>query len=167
VTHRGQELRLQTDLQVGGDTIWSETSTLLCRMAEKQRPKSLPRRDAEQPPQEGLRRERLTIPATAGRSYARVSGDFNPIHMADFLARMFGFKRAIAHGMWTLARCAAAIGSSAFIAPCIMDAAFKSPILFPADVGLESWSAPGNIGFVLRDAQGARRAHLIGKIART
>jgi hypothetical protein len=167
VTHRGQELRLQTDIQVGGDTLWSETSTLLCRMTEKPRPTGAARRDAEQPPQEGLRREEFTIPAATGRSYARVSGDFNPIHITDFLARMFGFKRAIAHGMWTVARCAAAIGSSAFATPCTMDASFKLPISFPADVVLESWSAPGNVGFVLRAAQGARRAHLIGKIAHT
>ena len=165
VTHRGQELRLQTDIQVGGDIIWSETSTLLCRMAERRRAAGATRRDAEQPPQEALRRTGLTIPAAAGRRYARVSGDYNPIHITDFLARLFGFKRAIAHGMWTLARCAAAIGSGAFAVPCMMEVSFKLPIAFPADVMLESWSAQGAIGFALRAAQGARRAHLLGKIA--
>ena len=167
VTHRGQELRLQTDVQVGGDTIWSETSMLLCRMAKQPRASGPTRRDSELQPKEGLRSQEFTIPAATGRRYARVSGDFNPIHMADFLARMFGFRRAIAHGMWTLARCAAAIGSSAFAAACTMEVAFKLPISFPADVVLESWAAQGNIGFVLRDSRGARRAHLIGKVART
>jgi acyl dehydratase len=166
VTHRGQELRLQTEVRVGGESIWSETSMLLCRMAEQPRPSGPVIRDFEQPPQENLRTEAFTIASTTGRRYARVSGDFNPIHIADFFARMFGFKRAIAHGMWTLARCAASIGSSAFATPCTMDAAFKLPISFPADVALESWSAREEIGFALRDAQGARRAHLIGKIAR-
>jgi len=32
---------------------------------------------------------------------------FNPIHVADLAARWFGFKHAIAHGMWSLARCVA------------------------------------------------------------
>ena len=163
VTHRGQELRLQTEIRIGGETIWSETSTLLCRMAQK--PSGTPARDLQQPPQENLRTHVLTIPAATGRRYARVSGDFNPIHLTDFLARMFGFKRAIAHGMWTLARCAAAIDSSAFAMPCTLDAAFKLPISFPADVALESWSARGEIGFALRDSKGARRAHLIGKVS--
>jgi len=165
VTLRGQELRLQTDVRVGGETIWSETSTLLCRMAQQARPSGPPARDFTQPPQENVRTETFRIPAATGRRYARVSGDFNPIHMADVLARMFGFKRAIAHGMWTLARCAASIGSGAFAAPCTMDAAFKLPISFPADVALESWSAQGDTGFALRDANGARRAHLLGRIS--
>ncbi len=165
VTLRGQELRLQTEVRVGGETVWAETSTLLCRMAQPQRPSGPPGRDFVQPPQENVRTETFTIPATAGRRYARVSGDFNPIHMADVFARMFGFKRAIAHGMWTLARCAASIGAAAFAAPCTMDVAFKLPISFPADVALESWSGQGATGFALRDANGARRAHLLGKIS--
>lgn len=165
VTLRGQELRLQTEVRVRGETLWSETSTLLCKMAEQPRPSGPAPRDFTQPPQENVRTESFTIPAAVGRRYARVSGDYNPIHMADFLARMFGFKRAIAHGMWTLARCAASIGSNAFTMPCTMDASFKLPIAFPTAVALESWSARGEIGFALRDAQGARRAHLLGKIS--
>jgi acyl dehydratase len=165
VTLRGQELRLQTDIRVGGETIWAETSTLLCRMAEQPKLSDAPARDFPQPPRENLRTEALSVPAATGRRYARVSGDFNPIHMTDFLARMFGFKRAIAHGMWTLGRCAAAIGSSAFAMPCTLDVAFKLPISFPADLALESWSAHGEIGFALRDSQGARRAHLLGKLS--
>ena len=165
-THRGQELKLQTDVLVGGESIWSETSTLLSR-AIRQRPARAPglaTSDFEMPPREHVRTDNFAVPATMGRRYARVSGDFNPIHMADFLARMFGFKRAIAHGMWTLARCAAAIGHGSFALPCTMEAAFKLPIPFPAAVSLESWSMYGATGFVLRDARGAR-AHLLGKIA--
>jgi acyl dehydratase len=165
VSQRGQELRLQTDVRVGGEAIWSETSALLCRMARQPKPPGAPQRDFRQPPQENLHTQALIIPPATGRRYARVSGDFNPIHMTDFLARMFGFKRAIAHGMWTLARCAAAIGSSAFAVPCTLDAAFKLPICFPAAVSLESWSARGEIGFALRDSRGGRRAHLLGKVS--
>ena len=38
-----------------------------------------------------------------GRRYAAISGDYNPIHLSTISAKMFGFKTAIAHGMWTLA----------------------------------------------------------------
>ena len=44
-----------------------------------------------------------------GRRYAAVSGDRNPIHMHGLTAKAFGFPRAIAHGMWTKARCLAAL----------------------------------------------------------
>ncbi|WIM67657.1 MaoC/PaaZ C-terminal domain-containing protein [Corynebacterium breve] len=39
--------------------------------------------------------------ADLGRKYAKVSGDYNPIHLSAASAKMFGFKSAIAHGMWT------------------------------------------------------------------
>ncbi|WP_445162319.1 fatty acid synthase subunit beta domain-containing protein [Mycobacterium sp. Dal123C01] len=35
--------------------------------------------------------------------YARASGDFNPLHTADHLARFAGFSAPIVHGMWTAA----------------------------------------------------------------
>ncbi len=166
MTSRGQELRMQTDVRIGGEGIWSETSTLLSRSSEQRpvRAAGPSTSDFEMPPREHARTDRFAVPAATGRQYARVSGDFNPIHMADFLARMFGFRRAIAHGMWSLARCAAAIGPAAFARPCALDAAFKLPIAFPANVILESWSVNGSFGLVLRDARGAR-AHLLGKIA--
>lgn len=45
----------------------------------------------------------LTADAGIGRRYARVSGDFNPIHLSSLSAKLFGFPSAIAHGMWSLA----------------------------------------------------------------
>lgn len=48
--------------------------------------------------------DRVVINADLGRRYALVSGDFNPIHLWPFSARMMGFKHPIAHGMWSLAR---------------------------------------------------------------
>ena len=45
----------------------------------------------------------LNLPANQGRLYALIAGDFNPIHLYPITARLFGFKRPIVHGMWTLA----------------------------------------------------------------
>ena len=47
------------------------------------------------------------LPGDLGRRYAAVSGDLNPIHIHPLSARLFGFPTAIAHGMWTKARCLA------------------------------------------------------------
>lgn len=33
------------------------------------------------------------------RAYASVSGDYNPIHLSGFIAKLFGFKAPIVHGM--------------------------------------------------------------------
>ena len=51
----------------------------------------------------------VRVPDDIGRRYAAVSGDRNPIHLAGFAAKAFGFKSAIAHGMWVKARTLAAL----------------------------------------------------------
>ena len=46
----------------------------------------------------------VRVPGDIGRRYGAVSGDRNPIHLHSLTARAFGFKSAIAHGMWLKAR---------------------------------------------------------------
>jgi len=165
---RGQELDLKTEVRIGGEAVWSETCTLLARRRGR---RGLPRSGSsvipavELPPGRTLRTQVFTVESGIGRRYARASGDFNPIHVADLAARFFGFKRAIAHGMWSLARCVAELGPDAVIAPCTLDAAFKLPISLPARVVLESWSVPGGLGFALRDSR-SERSHLLGSVLR-
>jgi hypothetical protein len=168
-TARGQELDLQTQIRVDGEVVWSETSTFLARRADRGRsvpgPKGrLPTLDV--PPRQHVSTSTFVVSPGVGRQYARVSGDFNPIHIADIAARFFGFKRAIAHGMWSLARCAAEIGSATFSRPCTLDVAFKRPIAFRAHTVLESWMADQRVGFSLRDSQ-ATRDHLLGSVIRS
>ncbi|MDB6103507.1 MAG: MaoC domain protein [Gammaproteobacteria bacterium] len=168
-TARGQELDLHTQVRVDGQTLWSETSTFLARLPD--RSKGARTREAvlpslEIPPRHDVTTSTFIVDPGVGRQYARVSGDFNPIHIANAAARFFGFKRAIAHGMWSLARCAAEIGGSAFSSPCTVDVAFKRPIAFCARIVLESWMADRRVGFSLRDSQ-ADRGHLLGSVVRT
>jgi acyl dehydratase len=73
------------------------------------------------------------LPSDLGRRYAAVSGDRNPIHLSALSARPFGFRRAIAHGMWTAARCLTALEGR--LPPTFrMDVEFRSPILLPGTV---------------------------------
>ena len=66
-----------------------------------------------------------------GRRYASVSGDHNPIHLHALSAKALGFPRAIAHGMWTKARCLASLRLPDAFA---VDVQFKQPILLPSKV---------------------------------
>jgi len=73
------------------------------------------------------------LPGDLGRRYAAVSGDRNPIHMHSLTAKPFGFPQAIAHGMWTKARCLAALQArlpDAFE----VDVRFRKPISLPSKV---------------------------------
>ncbi|HYR11049.1 MAG TPA: MaoC/PaaZ C-terminal domain-containing protein, partial [Longimicrobium sp.] len=49
---------------------------------------------------------RWSLASSAGRRYARVSGDYNPIHLWPWTARPFGFRAPILHGYATAARTA-------------------------------------------------------------
>jgi hypothetical protein len=47
---------------------------------------------------------RWKAPADIGRRYARVSGDYNPIHLSALTAKLFRLPQAIAHGLWNRAQ---------------------------------------------------------------
>ena len=93
-----------------------------------------------------------------------MSGDLNPIHVHPLSARLFGLRGAIAHGMWTKARCLAALGSE--LPPAYtVDVAFRKPIVLPATVRFAEAAgpAPGSIAFGVRDASRGT-AHLNGGV---
>ena len=77
-------------------------------------------------------------------------------------ARAFGFPRAIAHGMWSQARCLAQL--EARIPPAFSTAAaFGKPLLLPAKVGLALDQREQELGFALRDARNGTE-HLLGVV---
>ncbi|MFD4242141.1 MaoC/PaaZ C-terminal domain-containing protein [Streptomyces sp. NPDC058525] len=102
------------------------------------------------------------LPADTGRRYAAVSGDRNPIHLHPWTARLFGFPRAIAHGMWTKARVLAALGDDLPEAAEI-EVSFRAPVPLPAKVRLSTAASTGWTDLALTDAAG-QRVHLRGSV---
>ena len=148
---RGKKFSLRTEASAGDEVVWEEVSTNLRRGGG----------GATAPREEERQREAEELPATAtwrlpgdlGRRYASVSGDINPIHMHSLSARLFGFPSAIAHGMWTKARCLAALASR-LPGALTVEASFRRPILLPATVELaEAWAQDGSARFAVRDAK--------------
>tara|TARA_R110002153_G_scaffold53487_1_gene149112 strand:+ start:2679 stop:3602 length:924 start_codon:yes stop_codon:yes gene_type:complete len=77
--------------------------------------------------------------ANLGRRYAKVSGDFNPIHLSKWSAKLFGFKRHIIHGMWTKSYCVSElqkINPSLFLQAFEINTSFKQPLYLPSQVNL-------------------------------
>jgi acyl dehydratase len=99
------------------------------------------------------------VPARTGTDYADVSGDRNPIHTSRVGARLFGFPRPIAHGMWTMARCLAALDGR-LPASYTVDVAFKLPILLPGKVSFHAVPSPD--GWEFRVDSG--KPHLAGVV---
>jgi acyl dehydratase len=82
--------------------------------------------------------------------------------MHSLSARALGFPRAIAHGMWTKARCLAALESTLPDAFGV-EVRFRKPILLPARVEFASTAANGGTDFAVRDAK-RDTPHLDGRI---
>lgn len=89
---------------------------------------------------------RLT--AGSGRAYARLSGDWNPIHLWRWSAGLMGMKRPIIHGMHTLARACAELERAGGRPVVALDARFKAPA--PLGSELVLGADPGRGGFAVR-----------------
>lgn len=158
---KGRAFSLLTEARSRGELVWEERSTLLRRGGG----------DPAAPGGEGLEPvSEEALPATEwrlggdlGRRYAAVSGDRNPIHLHPLTARAFGFPRAIAHGMWSKARCLAQLESKTPDALHV-EVRFQKPILLPARVGfLPEEREDGRVGFALRDSRRGS-SHLVGEL---
>jgi MaoC like domain len=153
---RGIQFSLLTQASVGDELVWDEVSTNLRRGSggdEHARGPELPSA-GDLPPTATWR-----LPGDLGRRYGSVSGDMNPIHLHALSARLFGFPAAIAHGMWTKARCLAALDGR-LPESFTVEVAFKRPILLPATVQF----AEGEGRFGVRDSD-EETPHLDGKLA--
>lgn len=101
--------------------------------------------------------------AGIGRRYALVSGDVNPIHLSALTARILGFKRAIAHGMWTTARALSTLMPREPIEQACVNAEFKTPLYLPARTALWTSRTEGQTLFEVRNAKGDK-PHLRGRV---
>ncbi|MBM9486234.1 acyl dehydratase [Pseudomonas sp. ICBG1301] len=104
---------------------------------------------------------RWKAPADIGRRYARVSGDYNPIHLSALTARLFGFPQAIAHGLWNTARTLAALHEHLSAANVEIDVEFKKPVRLPSEVVLLT-TAAGSSGELQLKGTGDIQ-HMLGK----
>jgi len=70
--------------------------------------------------------------------YADASGDQNPIHQDDEVARSVGLPGVIAHGMFTMALAARAVDAWSDGAEVVeLGCKFTKPVVVPADGGVE------------------------------
>ncbi|HET8639813.1 MAG TPA: MaoC/PaaZ C-terminal domain-containing protein [Solirubrobacterales bacterium] len=185
---RGHSFAIVTEVRAGAETVWESTSTFLRRGKPSPAPDSAstapPSGDSADSPSGGIsaahqvehgihgKRDALDdsppasgewrLPGDLGRRYGGVSGDRNPIHMHSLTAKPLGFPGAIAHGMWTKARCLAAL-ESRLPDSFSVDVRFRKPIVLPARVEFASTSEGEEIAFAVRDAK-RQTPHLDGRL---
>lgn len=132
---KGQQFDFVTKVYEQDELVWEGTSTYLSRQKSKKnqnRAKSPVKTDEKPVLDENDIHHFWEIPEDIGRRYAFISGDFNLIHLHPLSARAFGFPKAIAHGMWTKAKCLAQLGELPASFRC--DVSFKLPVFLPSEV---------------------------------
>lgn len=158
-TDAGLAFDMTTRISAGGQLLWRETCVFLSRLPEPPAGAAAaagrPPRPPKAPRNAALLAE-LDVSLSTAWSYARVSGDFNPIHLDDRAARFFGLRGAIGHGMWSLARSLAQAPPPAIPRGARIDTQFLTPVQLPARVAVKEWTADGQTRRALCDVRTGR-----------
>jgi hypothetical protein len=157
---KGRVFDLVTTMSSAGETVWESTSNYL-RVGK----------DEKSAKPEGEPFDLIAgtgtvwkLPGDLGRQYAHVSGDHNPIHLYPLTAKAFGFPRHIIHGMWSKARCVAAMANR-LPDSARVEVEFKKPIFLPGKVAFGSRVVDDGLDFSLtRPGDGA--PHVLGRARR-
>lgn len=142
---------IKVDFQQGDKTVVACQSDYFMRR-KRQSPKKKKKREA---PTflEAEQQEQWKLSADTGRTYARLSGDYNPIHLYNWFARLSGFPRRIIHGWYSLSRAVATIEQNRGQRVSFVKVKFQKPLLLPGEATLH-WQEEGeNSLFQLTDPE--------------
>lgn len=155
---KGYEFSIITQVSTGGELVWEEESVNFFRWGKSTETKK------PQPQVEPVTNAiEWSVPGDIGRRYGAVSGDRNPIHLYPLTAKLFGFKRQIAHGMWSKSRSLAELEQQFPAYPLKVDVQFKLPMFTPAKVKFAIDKTAKGCDFRLLAADGVK-PHLAGQL---
>jgi len=134
------ECVLETVASADGKTVFTCSSRYLIKRG--QRAKHAPASPSAAPVGDVV--GEWVVTADAGRRYAALSGDWNPIHLWPWSARLMGMHAPIIHGMETMARVCAAFEQSANRRVTSLTCRFKRAVPLGASVTLMACEFPGS-----------------------
>ncbi|TCB51350.1 hypothetical protein E0H80_04895 [Acinetobacter sp. ANC 4779] len=154
---KGVQFDFVTTAKVGNDVVMEGTTTYLAR--QKTNGKVAAKVTESKAPAYVMQAE-WNVSENTGRRYALTSGDFNLIHIHAITAKAFGFKQAIAHGMWSKAK---ALASLMLPDSYEADVWFKLPMYLPSKVEFLTANEGKNIEFLIRNSKN-QKPHVSGSI---
>ena len=154
---KGKAFDMNVSAEVGDEVVWESTSTYL-RIGKGDTEAGDAGTSFAPVSAHGAT---WRLPEDLGRRYGAVSGDRNPIHLYPLTAKAFGFPRHIAHGMWSKARCIAAIENRLPDAVRV-EVGFKKPIFLPGTVAFGYSPTDAGLEFALSNPKSGA-PHLLGR----
>lgn len=154
---KGMQFDFITTAKVGKEIVMQGTTTYLAR--QKSTAKVAAKTAESAVPAYEVQAE-WDISENIGRRYALTSGDFNLIHLHVLTAKAFGFKQAIAHGMWSKAR---ALASMTLPESYEADVWFKLPIYLPSKVEFLTAQVAQDTDFLIRSSKN-QKPHVVGSL---
>ena len=154
---KGMQFDFITTVKAGDQVVVEALTTYLCR--QKNSVKAAVKVAENKTPAYQLNGE-WEVSENTGRRYAMTSGDFNLIHIHALTAKAFGFKQAIAHGMWSKAKALANLSlPDAYEA----DVWFKLPVYLPSKVEFLTAQAVNETDFLIRNSKN-QKPHVSGSV---
>jgi acyl dehydratase len=143
VVKAGLEFDFTTEITIDGAVPWESISTYMVRGKKFGEPGEAPA-IAAMPPVDSVELEKKwPVPKNMGRRYAKISGDYNPIHISKILAKFFGFKRDLVHGMWVLGKTVSSLPAPDASPAQRLDVSFKGPVFMTHTVTLQAQAKDG------------------------
>lgn len=98
------------------------------------------KKDVARVPDDARELAYFKLSANAGLDFAKLTGDFNPVHWIPGYARAFGFPNVILHGFGTMARAIEGVNRGVFAGDVTRikrwSCRFTKPLVLPAKAGL-------------------------------
>ena len=154
---KGSQFDFITTAKVGNEVVMQGITTYLAR--QKTNGKVTAKVTESKAPAYEMQAE-WNVSENTGRRYALTSGDFNLIHIHAITAKAFGFKQAIAHGMWSKAK---ALASLTLPDSYEADVWFKLPMYLPSKVEFLTANEAKDIEFLIRNSKN-QKPHVSGRI---
>ncbi|WP_180060078.1 MaoC/PaaZ C-terminal domain-containing protein [Acinetobacter sp. YH12128] len=154
---KGVQFDFITTAKVGDEVVVESLTTYLARQKTENKAAA---KSTETKPAELQVQAEWNVSENTGRRYALTSGDFNLIHIHAVTAKAFGFKQAIAHGMWSKAK---ALSSLTLPDAYEADVWFKLPMYLPSQVEFLTAQTGKDTEFAIRNSKN-KKPHVAGSV---
>lgn len=161
VVAKGVEIDLHTTARAQEDLFWESTNTFYYRGRFGAAGGGAP--IAAAPLVESAEAVRWTMPVGGGLRCAKLTGDYNGIHLSDWYARRFGFRGAFQHPQRVIGECLARLPRPMAALPLQLDVWLKGPAYYGSAVALCCIDTRDAVNFALH-VDGDERPAIVGRL---